>query len=57
MNTKDILLQAALKVFATNGYRGSSLADSAKEVRFSKPFFTTTLIVKTIFSSLSQSKG
>lgn len=39
MDTKDLLLQAALKVFATNGYHGSSVADIAKEAHVSKALF------------------
>jgi AcrR family transcriptional regulator len=39
MDTKDLLLQAALKVFATNGYHGSSVADIAKEANVSKALF------------------
>jgi len=39
MDTKDILLQAALKVFASNGYHGSSVADIAKEANVSKALF------------------
>lgn len=39
MDTKEILLQAALKVFATNGYHGSSVADIAKEAKVSKALF------------------
>ena len=39
MDTKERLLQAALKVFATNGYHGSSVADIAKEANVSKALF------------------
>jgi len=39
MHTKESLLQAALKVFATNGYHGSSVADIAKEAKVSKALF------------------
>lgn len=39
MDTKETLLQAALKVFATNGYHGSSVADIAKEAHVSKALF------------------
>lgn len=39
MNTKDILLHAALKIFATNGFHGSSVADIAKEAKVSKALF------------------
>lgn len=39
MDTKENLLQAALKVFATNGYHGSSVADIAKEAKVSKALF------------------
>lgn len=39
MDTKEILLQAALRVFATNGYHGSSVADIAKEANVSKALF------------------
>lgn len=39
MNTKKNILQAALKVFATNGYHGSSVADIAKEANVSKALF------------------
>jgi AcrR family transcriptional regulator len=39
MDTRETLLQAALKVFATNGYHGSSVADIAKEARVSKALF------------------
>lgn len=39
MNTKEILLKAALKVFAINGYHGSSVADIAKEAKVSKALF------------------
>jgi AcrR family transcriptional regulator len=39
MDTKENLLQAALKVFAANGYHGSSVADIAKEAKVSKALF------------------
>lgn len=39
MDTKENLLQAALKVFATNGYHGSSVADIATEAKVSKALF------------------
>jgi AcrR family transcriptional regulator len=39
MDTKESLLQAALKVFAMNGYHGSSVADIAKEAKVSKALF------------------
>jgi AcrR family transcriptional regulator len=39
MDTKESLLQAALKVFATNGYHGSSIAEIAKEAKVSKALF------------------
>ncbi len=39
MDTKDSLLQAALKVFATNGYHGSSVADIARQAKVSKALF------------------
>jgi AcrR family transcriptional regulator len=39
MDTKESLLQAALKVFAQNGYHGSSIADIAKEAKVSKALF------------------
>ena len=39
MDTKTNLLQAALKVFATNGYHGSSVADIAQEAKVSKALF------------------
>lgn len=39
MDTKELLLKAALKVFATNGYHGSSVADIAKEAKVSKALF------------------
>lgn len=39
MDTKESLLQAALRVFATNGYHGSSVADIAKEAKVSKALF------------------
>ena len=39
MNTKKNLLHAALKVFAANGYHGSSVADIAKEAKVSKALF------------------
>lgn len=39
MDTKDILLHAALKVFATNGYHGSSVSDIAKQAKVSKALF------------------
>jgi AcrR family transcriptional regulator len=39
MDTKDSLLQAALKVFATNGYHGSSVADIASAAKVSKALF------------------
>jgi AcrR family transcriptional regulator len=39
MDTKENLLKAALKVFAINGYHGSSVADIAKEAKVSKALF------------------
>lgn len=39
MDTKESLLQAALKVFAANGYHGSSVAEIAKEAKVSKALF------------------
>ncbi len=36
---KEIFLKSALKVFATNGYHGSSVADIAKEANVSKALF------------------
>lgn len=39
MDTKDTLLQAALKVFATNGYHGSSIAAIARQAKVSKALF------------------
>lgn len=39
MDTKDILLHAALKVFATNGYHGSSVSDIARQAKVSKALF------------------
>jgi len=39
MDTKESLLQAALKVFTANGYHGSSVADIAKEAKVSKALF------------------
>jgi AcrR family transcriptional regulator len=39
VDTKRSLLQAALKVFATNGYHGSSVANIAKEANVSKALF------------------
>lgn len=39
MDTKKNLLYAALKVFATNGYHGSSVAAIAKEAKVSKALF------------------
>lgn len=39
MDTKEILLQAAIKVFAANGYHGSSIADIAKKAKVSKALF------------------
>ena len=39
MDTKETLLRAALKVFAANGYHGSSVADIAKEAKVSKALF------------------
>ena len=39
MDTKETLLQAALRVFAANGYHGSSVADIAKEAKVSKALF------------------
>ncbi len=39
MDTKESLLRAALKVFATNGYHGSSVSDIAKEAKVSKALF------------------
>lgn len=39
MDTKESLLQAALRVFAANGYHGSSVADIAKEAKVSKALF------------------
>ena len=39
MDTKESLLQAALKVFATNGYHGSSVSNIAKEAKVSKALF------------------
>ena len=38
-DTKEIFLKAALKVFAANGYHGSSVADIAKEADVSKALF------------------
>ncbi len=39
MDTKESLLQAALKVFASNGYHGSSVSDITKEANVSKALF------------------
>ncbi len=39
MTTRESLLQAACKVFAANGYHGSSVADIAKEAKVSKALF------------------
>jgi len=39
MDTKESLLKAALRVFAANGYHGSSVADIAKEAKVSKALF------------------
>ncbi len=39
MDTRESLLQAALRVFATNGYHGSSVADITKEAKVSKALF------------------
>lgn len=39
MDTKEVLLKAALKVFAASGYHGSSIADIAKEAKVSKALF------------------
>lgn len=39
MDTKESLLRAALKVFAVNGYHGSSVATIAKEAKVSKALF------------------
>lgn len=39
MDTKETLLNAALKVFAANGYHGSSVADIAKQAKVSKALF------------------
>ena len=39
MDTKDSLLKAALKVFATNGYHGSSVSDIARQAKVSKALF------------------
>lgn len=39
MDTKKNLLHSALKVFATNGYHGSSVADITKEAKVSKALF------------------
>ena len=39
MDAKENLLQAALKVFAANGYHGSSVADITKEAKVSKALF------------------
>lgn len=39
MDTKEILLKAALKVFAANGYHGSSVGDIANEAKVSKALF------------------
>jgi AcrR family transcriptional regulator len=39
MDTKENLLQAALKVFAANGYHGSSVADIANQAKVSKALF------------------
>ncbi len=39
MDTKEKLLTAALKVFAANGYHGSSVADIAKQAKVSKALF------------------
>ena len=39
MDTKDSLLEAALKVFATNGYHGSSVSDIARQANVSKALF------------------
>lgn len=39
MKTKESLLQAALKVFAANGYHGSGVADIAREAKVSKSLF------------------
>jgi AcrR family transcriptional regulator len=39
VKNKECLLKAALKVFAANGYHGSSVADIAKEAGVSKALF------------------
>jgi AcrR family transcriptional regulator len=39
MDSKEELLKAALKVFAMNGYHGSSVADIAREAKVSKALF------------------
>ena len=39
MDTKEVLIQASLKVFAANGYHGSSIADIAREAKVSKALF------------------
>jgi AcrR family transcriptional regulator len=39
MDTKDSLLKAALKLFAINGYHGSSVADIASVAKVSKALF------------------
>lgn len=39
MDTKEALLNAALSVFATNGYHGSSIAAIAKQAKVSKALF------------------
>ena len=39
MDTKENFPQAALKIFAANGYHGSSVADIAKEAKISKSLY------------------
>ncbi|MBS0621485.1 MAG: TetR/AcrR family transcriptional regulator [Verrucomicrobia bacterium] len=39
MEKRELLLQAALKVLAANGYHASSVADIAKEAKVSKALF------------------
>ena len=39
MNTKEKILNAAIKVFASNGYHGSSISDIAKKAQVSKALF------------------
>jgi AcrR family transcriptional regulator len=39
MDTRETILQAALKVFASNGYHGSSVAGIAKAANVSKALF------------------